>query len=142
LDSEKIFEEYQTVGNDFIDLRPLFEENRAFLRSLSFFYSKLEKAFLERKREPDLFAQINDCLLELARILVPVDYTRGGKYMHDPAIPIPPFPNLKEVRLVSQFSKGSDEYRFLKTQVIRERNKIVDAIRRARREIEKCTILT
>jgi N-acetylated-alpha-linked acidic dipeptidase len=134
----KVLEDYRSKGEDLVDLRPLIEESRALQAALSLFYSKMEGAYAKKEQRPERFRKINECLLQLGRILIPVDYTKAGKYSHDPAIPIPPFPDLEALRQASQFSPEGDEYRFLRTQLVRGRNKVLDALRRAKREVQRC----
>lgn len=134
----KVVEDYQSQGGDLIDLQPVMEENRALETSLSALYSKVQKAYFEKQPGIDRFRAVNQCLLELGRILIPIEYTRGERYSHDPATPIPPFPDLEKVRDSARFSRESNEYRFLKAQLVRGRNKAVDALRRARRTVERC----
>jgi hypothetical protein len=137
-DALKVIEDYQSVGRGFFDLDPALEEIRRLRHTLSQFYSELEKAYFKGEKQVERFKQINECLLELGRILIPVDYTRSGKYSHDPAVPIPSFPDLEAVRQATRFSPSENEFRFLKVQVQRGRNKVVDALRHARKEVERC----
>jgi hypothetical protein len=137
-DALKVIEDYQSVGRGFFDLDPALEEIRRLRHTLSQFYSELEKAYFKGEKQVERFKQINECLLELGRILIPIDYTRSGKYSHDPAVPIPSFPDLEAVRQATRFSPSENEFRFLKVQVQRGRNKVVDALRHARKEVERC----
>jgi hypothetical protein len=137
-DSEKVLEKYQSVATNLFDLNPVIEEIRTLRQTLSRFYSTLEKALSKGKKDPALFKEANQCLLELGRILIPADYTKEGRFSHDPAIPIPPFPHLEPVRQLPSLSSETNEYRFLKTQLLRGRNRVVDALRRARKEAERC----
>jgi len=134
----KVLDDYGSRAGDLIDLKPVFEEYRALHRTLSLFYSELEKAYSQGERGPKRFKKINHCLLDLGRILIPINYTKSGKYLHDPAVPVPPFPDLEPVRQLARFSHERDEYRLLKTQLVRGRNRVVDAFRRARRGVEQC----
>jgi len=137
-ESQKVLEDYRSRGGDLVDLGPVLKESHAFYKVLSFFYSELEKAYLKGDRRPERFKKINQCLLDLGRTLIPIDYTKSEKYSHDPAIPIPAFPDLEAVRQLPRFSPQENEYRLLRTQLVRGRNKVVDALRRARREVEEC----
>ncbi|UCF56265.1 MAG: hypothetical protein JSW15_09260, partial [Deltaproteobacteria bacterium] len=134
----KVLNDYASKAKDLLDISPVLEESRTLHRTLSLFYSQLEKAYSQREKGPERFKKANQCLLELGRILIPVNYTKSERYSHDPAIPIPPFPDLEPVRQLVQLSQKGDEYRFLKTQVVRGRNRVVDALRRARRQVEQC----
>ncbi|HSB06355.1 MAG TPA: M28 family metallopeptidase [Thermodesulfobacteriota bacterium] len=137
-DSLKLVENYQSTGKDLFDLNPVLKEMRALCQTLSQFYSEMEKTYQKGEKKRESFRKINQCLLELGRILIPIDYTRLGRYSHDPAIPIPSFPDLEAICQLPQLSPASNEFRFLKAQLLRGRNKVIDALRRARKELERC----
>jgi len=134
---ENILGDYQAIAKDRFDLTAVQEEVHALQKALSPLYSQLEEAYSKGEKRPERFKKINQCLLELGRILIPIDYTKADRYSHDPAVPIPPFPDLEAVRQLSRFAPEGNEYRFLKTQLLRGRNKVIDALRRARREVER-----
>jgi len=136
--STKVLNDYASKAGDLLDMSPVLEECRALHRALSLFYSELERAYLQGERRPDRFTKTNQCLLELGRILIPISYTKAERYSQDPAIPIPPFPDLEPAQHAARFSQETDEYRFLKTQLVRGKNKVMDALRRARRQVEEC----
>ena len=136
-ESLKVLEAYQAAGENLFDFSPALEEIGLLHRTLSQFYSKWEKAFRQGKKEPQGLRKINQCLLELGRILIPTDYTRAGRYSHDPAVPIPSFPGLEPIRQLPLFSPDGNEHRFLQAQLLRERNKVIDALKQARRVVER-----
>ena len=137
-ETKKLLETYQAAGKNRFDLKPALEEVQALQRTLSQFYSEWENTHLKKRKRWDRFKKINQCLLELGRILIPADYTRGERYSHDPAIPIPSFPGLEPIRQLPRLSPDGNEYRFLQAQLLRERNKVIDALKRARKEVERC----
>ncbi len=134
----KLLEHYQAAGQNLFDLKPVIDEIKGLHQALSHFYWEAEKTYLKRRKNWDRFRKINQCLLELGRILIPIDYTKGERYSHDPAIHIPSFPTFEAVRRLPQLSPETNEYRFLKTQLLRDRNKVIDALRRAKKEVERC----
>jgi hypothetical protein len=133
----KAIENYQALGKDLFDLNPVLKEIRLFQKALSSLYSDLKNVYPKTRNKLNRFSKINQCLLELGRILIPTDYTRAGRYSHDPAIPIPSFPGLEAIRQLPLLSPDGNEHRFLKAQLLRERNKVIDALRRAKNEVEK-----
>lgn len=56
-------------------------------------------------------ACINHALMKASRALVPVDYTSGNRFIHDPALPMMPFPVLDPIRNLARLAPGTDEYR-------------------------------
>ena len=76
---------------------------------------------------------VNAALRRLARILVPINYARGERFDHDPAIKLPAVPRLEPaVRLAEA---PGDQQPFIRTALIRERNKIRAMLRAALREL-------
>jgi N-acetylated-alpha-linked acidic dipeptidase len=76
----------------------------------------------------------NAVIMRLARILVPINFTREVRFRHDPALPVPPLPTLasaKELRSFDDQTLG-----FAQTQLTRGQNRLVAALRDARRLVE------
>jgi N-acetylated-alpha-linked acidic dipeptidase len=73
----------------------------------------------------------NDVLMRLARVLVPINFTREPRFRHDPAYTVPPLPTLA----VATELAGTDASRlgFAKTQLVRGENRFVAAMREAER---------
>jgi hypothetical protein len=137
-ENKKWIKDYHTTGRGLVDLKPVLKEMEDLQKKLSLFYKKLEKLDSAKRKKIDRLAEANRTLLDLGRILIPMDYTRSGKYSQDPAVPIPPFPDLEAVRQRTLFSPDSSEIRFLATQLLRGRNKVVDGLRTARKRVEAC----
>jgi hypothetical protein len=75
-------------------------------------------------------ATINGCLMELSRILQPVLSSSAGKYAQDPmGIKFRPLPRLQGlVERLMRLNPGSDEHRACLASLIRERNRVSDAL--------------
>lgn len=80
-------------------------------------------------------ARLNRGLMALSRILNPVLYTIEGPYDHDPALQAPMLPGLQAVRHLAALPPDSDEYGFLRTRLVRERNRVSDALETASEHI-------
>ena len=70
----------------------------------------------------------------LARLLVPVNFTTGPAFFHDPAETIPPIPDLAPA--VSLATAPAGQRGFIRTHLTRGQNRLVAALRDARREVE------
>jgi hypothetical protein len=81
--------------------------------------------------------RINRCLVRLGRALIPVDYTRSGRFDHDLAVPTHPLPGLHPAMRLRMLTPGTDEYEFLRTGLLRERNRAASAVQEARRAVEE-----
>lgn len=71
---------------------------------------------------------------DLARILVPINYTRGVRFRHDPALNVPPLPTIATATELDGFSP--DTIGFAMTQLTRGQNRLVAALREARHRVE------
>ena len=77
----------------------------------------------------------NRALRRLARLLVPVNYTRGPEFFHDPAETTPALPDLSpalQAPEMSDWDRG-----FLRTHLVRGQNRLVAALRDGRRTLER-----
>jgi hypothetical protein len=76
-------------------------------------------------------ARINRALMTMSRALVPVDYTSGDRFGHDPALALPAWPTLQPLCDLAASSPCSDHARFLTVGAIRARNRVLHALRQA-----------
>jgi hypothetical protein len=85
-------------------------------------------AYAAQSVEPDAY---NRTLQELAHAIVPLAYTLGDRFRHDPALSQPPLPALAEVGRLAGLAPGSDDHRFLACRLHRETNRVAWELRRA-----------
>ena len=74
-------------------------------------------------------AEANQLISDLIRIVIPVNFTVAGPYGHDLALGTQPTPGLRDAAKLGILDASSDDYRFLKTKLVRERNRIAGAMR-------------
>ena len=79
-------------------------------------------------RSPD---DANRVILGLCRLLIPVNYTRSGPFEQDLALGSSPLPGLAEVARLAGLDPAADEFHFLRTKLVRERNRVEHALRTA-----------
>ena len=77
----------------------------------------------------------NHAIRRLARLLVPVNYTRGPEFFHDPAETTPPLPDLAPALQIG--TMPAHEHGFLRTHLTRGQNRLVAALRDARQVLEQ-----
>jgi hypothetical protein len=70
-------------------------------------------------------------LKRLTRIVNPVLYSVFGPYEMDPALQLPVLPGLAPAQRLAELDPASDEHRFLRTELIRQRNRTEDALLQA-----------
>lgn len=78
---------------------------------------------------------LNRCLMNLSRVLLPLTHTVAGRYAHDPyglSVLQHTIPSLAPVASLHCKDQDSLEYKLLRTELRRRRNRAMDAIRSAR----------
>jgi hypothetical protein len=118
---------YQDAAGDRFDLSPSHAAIDDLDHALAHFYDRVAKG-----RIPP--AAANHAILRLARILVPINFTREARFRHDPALPVPPLPTLAWTRELGEFD--DHQIGFALTQLTRGQNRLVAALREARSLVE------
>lgn len=72
--------------------------------------------------------RLDAALMRASRALVPLNYTSGERFRHDPAMPQPPWPSLQPLRDLADADPGSDERRFREVEARAARNRALHAI--------------
>jgi N-acetylated-alpha-linked acidic dipeptidase len=120
-------EGYQKAADDRFD----FSASRAVLddlgRALEEFYDGIARGAIASHAA-------NEVIMRLARILVPVNFTREVRFRHDPALPVPPLPALAWANEIGAFDDR--QLGFAQIQLIRGQNRVVAALRQAKRLVE------
>ncbi|MGH2395819.1 MAG: M28 family metallopeptidase, partial [bacterium] len=131
----RTLERYQEAAGTAIDLQPVIDEARALEDGLARFYDSAQQSATRSISDPGV-RHINETQRRLARVLVPINYTRAGRFRHDPAIDVPPLPDLAPATKIAALAQDSDAYRITRTHLARGRNRVVAALREARRILE------
>jgi hypothetical protein len=74
-------------------------------------------------------------LMRIERALVPIDYTSGQRFAHDPALPQSKWPALDPLRRFAAIEEGADDWYPLQIEARRALNAIRHAVSQARREL-------
>lgn len=69
-------------------------------------------------------------VMRLSRILVPLDYTRGDRFVHDPALSLSSWPVLDPLRQLASSAAG-DEARFAEVDAVRALNRLTHSLTEA-----------
>ncbi len=118
---------YQTAADNMLDLKPAHAALETLRDRLGHFYRAAENGNLAA-------GETNTVIRRLARILVPLDYTRGPRFDHDPALAVPPLPVLS---LAGELEGLDDDHRrFALTQLVRGRNRVVALLDEATRLVD------
>jgi N-acetylated-alpha-linked acidic dipeptidase len=82
-------------------------------------------------------AAINHALVGVSRALVPIDYTRGDRFDHDPALGQAPWPPLDPIRALAS-AKDGDDAKFARVAAVRARNRVAHALDHANVALDAC----
>jgi hypothetical protein len=127
-----VVEGYHKAAGGEVDLSPVVEDlnglrdDIAAWRAMCDARMRGQSAAAERR-------QANALLRRIARTLVPINYARGERFDHDPAVKFGPVPRLEAAATIGN---AAPELRaFIRTGLVRERNKIRALLRSLRREV-------
>ena len=128
---ESTLQAYQAATDGAVDLSAPLAEVRALRADLERWY--LDRAHLlgRSPADPEV-RRANATLRRLARILVPINYARAGRFRHDPAVDVPPLPDLAPARTWKHLAPGSHPYFVTLTHLVRGRNRVTAALRATR----------
>lgn len=122
---------YQAQAGDRFDLSPVAAE----LTTLQANTRRLRELAVA-VRDATSVERVNSGLMALGRLLIPLNYTLAGPYEQDLAVGMPAFPGLAGAAALADVDAASDQARFVKTKLLRERNRAVDILREANRLVE------
>jgi hypothetical protein len=81
--------------------------------------------------------RVNRALVAVSRAIVPMDYTTGDRFDHDPALAQAPYPMLDPVRALADAPAGSDRARFLTVAAVRACNRLAFALDEANTALDQ-----
>jgi hypothetical protein len=127
---QETIDKYQKAAGNKFSL----DESRAAADALLGSLEKLYGAIGEKRVAA---GRANAAIKDLMRILIPINYTRAPRFRHDPATPVPALPTIATATELDQF----DEIKlgFARTQLIRGQNRLVSALREAKRIADAAT---
>ncbi|WP_372620285.1 M28 family peptidase [Falsiroseomonas sp.] len=120
-------ERYGRAAGDHADLSPAREATAAFRGAIARMQADAAAGRLPA-------ARANELARQLARILVPINFTRTPRFAHDPAFTAPPLPGLAVAAELSRYEGAM--LGFAKTQLMRGQNRYVAAMREATRLLD------
>ena len=115
-------ERYAKAAGDHADLTPAKQATAAFRAAVARLQADAAAGRVPASRA-------NELMKRLARILVPINFTRAPRFAHDPAFTAPQLPGLAVAQELSRYS--GPMLGFAKTQLMRSQNRYVAALRDA-----------
>jgi hypothetical protein len=122
--------QYQGAANGLFDFSPAIRELDALDASLARFYAACEAA------APDEIERLNGVQRRLGRILIPVNYSRMPDFRHDPALNVPPLPDLAPALSAPAFTGDPAKTGILVAHLQRGLNRLVWALIQARETVD------
>ncbi len=125
--------QYQAAAGGEIDFEPVLAAMTTLANDVRIWRSSAEARIAASPEDTGLRRQLNATLRRVARLLVPLNYARGERFDHDPALKFGIVPRLEPA---ASFASTAAELRpFLKVGLVREANKVLGILRAARREV-------
>lgn len=121
---------YQEKAGSRFDLGPSKKAVDGLHAALEVFYGGIDSGAIAS-------GDANQLIQDLARILVPINFTREARFRHDPALTVPPLPTIAVAAELDEHA-GENEG-FAMTQLTRGQNRLVSAINQAKRQVEQAT---
>jgi Peptidase family M28 len=115
-------EALQAAAGPRFDLEPALETARRLSERLERAADRLART------EPSRPEAVNRALVRLSRVLVPLTYTSGDRFAHDPAVPMPALPGLQRARELGALDPNDDAYKFARVALRRELNRVLHAL--------------
>jgi len=123
----------QEAAKGAFDFGPLLADLARLREALADWRTAAEALVAAHPEDAGLRRRLNATLRRVARVLVPLNYARGERFDHDPAVKLPAVPRLEAAALLAP---APPELRpFIVVGLQRECNKIRAAIRALTREI-------
>ncbi|SDN24036.1 PA domain-containing protein [Paenibacillus sp. yr247] len=132
-DIEQALFDWQQKAGDHFDLSPVILRIRELKEKLQRFQNLIDQ---HNVQDPLRISQINRTIMDISRILVPINYVRGSRFDHDPAIDLPGIPKLAEIDQLVATDPESDQYRFIHMSLRRKCNEILFAFKQAIRLLD------
>lgn len=130
---------YQEAAGGGFDFAPARTEIGALEDDLERFYDSAASLGGRPVADPAV-QRANEIQRRLARVLVPVNYTRAGRFRHDPAVNVPALPDLEPALRLGKLEPGSEAYRVTRIHLARGQNRLIGALRAARRILEEARL--
>ena len=73
--------------------------------------------------------------MRASRALVPLNYTYGDRFRHDPALTLPAWPSLEGLRELARTAVGPPDRQFCIVHARQTRNRVAHALREANRAL-------
>jgi N-acetylated-alpha-linked acidic dipeptidase len=123
---------YHAAAAGEVDFAPLLADLDALSAAITVWQAKAE-ARLVAGASGDVRRGLNATMRRMARLIVPLNYARGERFDHDPALKLGPVPKLESAATLA--AAAPDLRRFMRVGLVRELNKVRATVRAVQREL-------
>ncbi|KQL49869.1 hypothetical protein AN963_09295 [Brevibacillus choshinensis] len=127
-------QQYQEAAGEHFSFELAASEAKILRLALEDFYQDLELLQATEVSSPEVKAA-NEKLLQLGRTLIPINFTRRGKFHHDPAVQIPALPDIAPALQLAALEPGSHRYHVTRNHLLRGQNRVVWTMNEAKKII-------
>ncbi|MFD1037479.1 M28 family peptidase [Virgibacillus byunsanensis] len=124
-------QQYQQESGSHFNFDLALHEAEQLKQSLTEFYQNIEYLKGESITDIDVQKQ-NNKLLKLGRILITMNYSRSGKFRQDPALEVPPLPDIAPALTLQKLQPDSHLYNVTKNHLTRGQNRIIFSLRKVK----------
>jgi len=124
---------YQKAAAGAVDLSPILDELDGVREDFRAWRADAERRLSAAPADTSVRRRLNALLRRVARLIVPLNYARGERFDHDPALKFGAVPRLEAAAALA--TAPADLQPFIKVGLVREANKVRAALRAARREL-------
>ncbi len=125
--------QHQQAAGGEVDFGPILDDLSLVADEIRAWRTEAEARIGKGQGEAAERRRLNGVLRQIARLLVPLNYARGERFDHDPALKFGAVPRLEAA--MSLASAPADLKPFLKVGLVREANKVRAILRATRREL-------
>jgi hypothetical protein len=120
--------DYADAAGDQVNFQPAFDTLGGLRKSLDKLYAKTDGLVNQSVTDPAVRAY-NDAILELGRELILINYTRQGRFRTEPAVKVPPLPDLAPAKQLPSASGHTQNV--IRTHLVRGVNRVAWAFENA-----------
>lgn len=125
---------YAAAAKDEVDFGPAFQALQELRGALDVLYDRAAGLDGRGVTDPAVRA-FNDAILELGRELILINFTRQGRFRTEPAVKIPPLPDLEPATRLAEAT--GHQRRVIRTHLVRGVNRAAWAFQEATRVVQR-----
>lgn len=135
-DQLKTLDTYQRAVGENFSFKQVEEDANELLVHLEQFYTEI-KDFQEASIQNITVKEINEILLEFSRELILINFSRTGKFRHDPALDVPPLPDLAPATDLGDYEPDEHLYHVTLNHLRRGSNRVSHVYRKLAKRLEQ-----